>query len=182
MKNILILNSSPRKNSNSNDLASEFARGALENGNVVKYFDCSTKNIKPCIACEKCWHNGKPCVFDDDSTLLQDYLFDADVLVFVTPVYWYSYSAQLKLAIDKFYPFVKDNSPAKLKVKECYLISCCHDDSKDTFLGLVNTFNETNKYMNWQSKDMLLVNNLSKENDAKNHPSLKDAYNMGKRV
>ena len=49
MKKIVILSTSLRQNSNSDRLAKEFARGAIEAGHEVTYIRLLDKNIHFCI-------------------------------------------------------------------------------------------------------------------------------------
>ena len=65
-KNVLILSSSLRKNSNSDALACEFFRGAKEAGHHVEKISLAGKNIRFCIGCLTCQHTQK-CVINDDS-------------------------------------------------------------------------------------------------------------------
>ena len=50
MKNVLIISTSPRKGSNSEALASEFAKGAVSTGNHVEQISLTDKNINFVVA------------------------------------------------------------------------------------------------------------------------------------
>ena len=56
------------------------------------------KNIKGCKACKACYSKGAACVFDDDFNEIAPLMENADVIVMATPVYWYTFPAQLKAA------------------------------------------------------------------------------------
>ena len=99
-KNVLIISSSPRKDGNSETLAAAFAKGALEAGSKVETVYLREKEYgfcKGCFACLKLGH----CVIKDDAVEVAAKMHDADVLVFVTPVYYYSVSGQLKTMLDR---------------------------------------------------------------------------------
>ena len=68
---ILVLTGSPRKNGNSNTLAEHFIKGAKEAGHTVVRFDAATKNVHPCIACNRCGMDGD-CVFQDDFNFVRE--------------------------------------------------------------------------------------------------------------
>lgn len=53
-KKVLILSGSPRIKGNSDLLCDEFARGALDNNNIVEKINVGTKNINYCKACYYC--------------------------------------------------------------------------------------------------------------------------------
>lgn len=102
-KKVLILSSSPRKGGNSETLAAAFAKGAQEAGNQVELVHLREKQYgfcKGCFACLKLGH----CVIKDDAVEIVSQMHDADVLVFATPVYYYSVSGQLKTMLDRARP------------------------------------------------------------------------------
>ena len=99
---ILLITGSPRKNGNSNTLASHFARGAQEAGHELARFDCAFKDVHPCTACNSCGMDG-PCVFQDDFDFVRGHIVQADLVAFASPMYYFGFSAQLKAVIDRFY-------------------------------------------------------------------------------
>lgn len=99
-KKVLILSGSPRKGGNSDILCDEFMRGAEESGNKVEKIRVAEKQIGYCRACYACRNSGK-CVIKDDMADILQKMIDADVLVLVSPVYFYSIDAQLKTLIDR---------------------------------------------------------------------------------
>lgn len=102
---ILVLESSGNRRGSSNLLAREFVRGALEAGHDVDEFDVFHADIRPCMGCNHCGMAG-PCVLDDDyENDLKHRIREADMLVFVMPVYYYNWPAQLKVVVDRFYSF-----------------------------------------------------------------------------
>ena len=103
-KRILVLKSSPRKNSNSSLLAEQVAAGARAAGAEVESYALHGMDIKPCDACDAC-HDATEgvCIIDDDMQLLYPKLRSADGIVLASPVYWFTMSAQLKVCIDRWY-------------------------------------------------------------------------------
>lgn len=123
MKKVLVISSSLRKNSNSDFIAKEFARGAKEAGNEVDYISLRGKNInfcRGCLACQKI----KKCVIQDDMLEIEEKMVNFDVIVFATPIYYYEMSGQLKTLLDRGDPmYVKD-----YKFRDIYFISTAADD------------------------------------------------------
>ena len=103
MKKIVIISSTPRENGNSHILCEEFKKGAEKSGNEVELISLREKNIKYCIACEKCQKTGR-CFRRDDMPKILDDIIEADVLVFASPIYFYNISGQLKTFIDRTLP------------------------------------------------------------------------------
>ena len=179
MKNILIITGSPRAIGNSNRLAQAFREGASAKGHKVVMFDAGSKKILPCIACEKCWSNGKPCVFDDDSLELEQYIFDTDVIVFVSPVYWFSFTSQIKLVMDKLYPYIEKKSHRPLKIIDSYLLGCAHDSEEHVFDGMIATYQNIVSYMKWHDSGQILTSGVGQIGDIEGNDVLEEAYHLG---
>ena len=122
-KKVLIISSSPRKGGNSETLAAAFAKGALEAGNEVETVYLREKQYGFCKGCFVCLKLGH-CVIKDDAVEVAAKMHDADVLVFVTPVYYYSVSGQLKTMLDRANPLF-DTDYAFTKV---YLLATAAED------------------------------------------------------
>jgi multimeric flavodoxin WrbA len=101
-KNILILEGSPRKRGNSNMLAEQAAAGAREAGAQVEVVSLHGLKIAPCNGCDACLKTGI-CTIKDDMQDLSPKVSNADGLILASPIYWYTYSAQLKTCIDRWY-------------------------------------------------------------------------------
>lgn len=89
---IVVLEGSPNKKGSSNLLADEFIRGAKEVGHTIEVIDAAHANLHPCAGCVHCGYEG-PCVQKDNMELFQKQILSADMLVFVTPLYYYGMSA-----------------------------------------------------------------------------------------
>ncbi|NLA69944.1 MAG: hypothetical protein GX852_02725 [Clostridiales bacterium] len=102
-KNVLIISSSPRKGGNSEELVASFAKGAESSGNKVETVFLRDKELNFCKGCFGCLQLGH-CVISDDAVDIVAKMHDADVLVFATPVYYYSVTGQLKTMLDRANP------------------------------------------------------------------------------
>ena len=131
-KKVLILYNKPNKGENSETLAAAFAKGAQEAGNQVETVYLREKQYgfcKGCLACQKLRH----CVIKDDAVEIAAKMHDADVLVFATPVYYYSVSGQLKTMLDRANPlFGTDYAFTKV-----YLLATAAEDESETVEGTV---------------------------------------------
>jgi multimeric flavodoxin WrbA len=130
MKKVLVISSSLRSVSNSDILADSFIKGAQEKGNDVKKISLKGFNLKFCLGCLVCQkkQDGK-CIQQDDMNKILPLVQQAEVLVFVTPIYYYGISGQLKTFLDRCNPlFGQKNS-----FKEVYVIGTCADDSPEAF-------------------------------------------------
>ena len=115
MARVLIVNSSFRKNSNSSTLGLRVAAGAEKAGHQVKTLDIGRLRIEPCRGCGGCMKPGANfCVIRDDMTALYQDVYEAEVLVYVSQIYWFNLGGQLKQFIDRCYAMaVKPESDAQ---------------------------------------------------------------------
>ena len=133
MKNIVIVSSTLRKNGNSELLAAEFKKGAEEKGHSVTEIFVRELDMKFCKGCLACQKTGK-CVIKDDIAPLIDTVRSADVLVFASPVYYYSVSGQLKTFLDRMNPIYTLGHD----FKEVYLISSAAENEESAVDGSIS--------------------------------------------
>ena len=103
MSKILVITTSLRAKSNSDRLAEEVTRGAKDAGHEVEQVSLKGKEIRYCTGCLACQKTQK-CVQKDDAPEIAEKVKNADALVFVTPVYYYEMSGQLKTLLDRLNP------------------------------------------------------------------------------
>lgn len=132
MKNILIVNSTFRRGGNTELLAKQFEKGAAEAGNRVRTISLRDLKLQFCIGCLACLGSGK-CVLNDSVNALLPEVRDADVLVFATPVYYYSMCGQLKTFLDRLNPlYGQDN-----KFRQVYLLTAAAENDRASMDGTV---------------------------------------------
>ena len=136
-KTIVVLTGSPRKGGNSDRMADAFIAGARGAGHTVEKIETASLDVKGCRACDGCYRGGRACFFDDDFNGIARAVLEADAVVFATPLYWFSFPAQIKNVIDKFYAFVAGGK--EFKGKECALLTCGGDTEEKAFDGLVRS-------------------------------------------
>ena len=102
-KKILIFESSPRKKGNTAVLAECTAEALREGGLEVETLRLHGMNIAPCNHCDGCIRKKVFCVQQDDMQDIYTKLVAADGVILASPIYWFSYNAQLKVFIDRWY-------------------------------------------------------------------------------
>ena len=93
---------SPRRGGNTEVLVAEALANARELGADVGLVTLADKNITPCDGCESCVKTGK-CKIEDDMQEIYSKLLETDGVIFGTPVYFWSVTAQAKALIDRTY-------------------------------------------------------------------------------
>lgn len=99
---VLAISCSPRKGGNTEVLLAEALEGARECGAETEFLSVRGKNIQPCDGCDTCSTSGE-CHIKDDMPEFYAKMRAAQGIIFGTPVYWYSVTAQAKLIIDRSY-------------------------------------------------------------------------------
>ena len=97
---ILGVSGSPCKDGNTVTLLNEALNAAKAEGADVELYSVSGKNIQPCDGCWGCRQTGK-CHIKDDMQDLYDKMLTADGIIFGTPIYFWSMTAQAKAIMDR---------------------------------------------------------------------------------
>lgn len=132
---VLALNGSPRKGSNTGIALDEMKKVFEEEGIEFEVVQIGMKDIRGCIACNRCSETGK-CIFDDVVNELAPKFEAADGLVVASPVYYASANATLIACLDRL--FYSTGFDKTMKVGAS--IACARRG------GTSATFDELNKY------------------------------------
>ncbi len=175
---ILVIESSPHKHGSSNLLAGAFIRGAQEAGHTIAVFDAGHADLHPCLGCGACGMSG-PCVQKDDMAPLREQLLTCDAAVFVTPLYYFGFSTQLKTVIDRFYSFNGQLAAMKLKT---VLIAAAWDSNDWTMRDIKAHYETLCNYLNFQNQGEILATGCGTVQMTKHTRFVQDAYWLGKRI
>ena len=126
-KKVLIVSTSLRAGSNSELLAREAERGARDAGCDVEFVSLKDKDIRFCKGCLACQKTQK-CVLKDDAVWIAEKVKSADTLVFVTPIYYYEMSGQMKTLLDRMNPLY----PSDYSFRKVYMLSTATEDEETT--------------------------------------------------
>ena len=153
MTKIVILKGSPREKGNSATLAEQVAAGARAAGAQVESFYLHAMDIQACDACGMCQGvAGLDCIVEDDMQRLYPKLWETDAVVYASPVYWFTISAQLKLFMDRCYGMgdeTDDPAHHALAGKRIGIVlTYGGDDPYDSgAINAIRTFQDTFRYI-----------------------------------
>lgn len=176
--NIVVLEGSPNQHGSSNMLADEFIRGAKEAGHKVTIIDAAHADIHPCTGCVHCGYEG-PCVQKDDMEQFRKEILDADMMVFVTPLYYYGMSAQLKILVDRFCAI---NSSITRKHMKSALLSAAWNGDSWTFEALEAHYKTLVRYLDLDDQGMVLGKGCGTPAMTRRSGYPEKAYEFGKRL
>lgn len=111
MADIMILNGAARKNGRTASLVKAFTDGAEKAGNIVREFYLQDMNINGCMGCDGCARAPKdtesPCIQKDDMVEINKTFRTTDVVVFASPIYFWTITGPLKTVADRLYAQLK---------------------------------------------------------------------------
>lgn len=181
-KEILVLAGSPRINGNSDMLADAFIEGAKKAGHSVTKIYVAAHKVNGCLGCNKCWSDGTHCIQKDDMVKLYPAFEKATVLVFATPLYYYSWSAQLKCVLDRTFTYASPDRKFAMAVKECALLVAAETSEVADLDGLVGSYRIAARFCHWKDKGMLLATGVYEKGAVKAGDWLERARKMGMEI
>ena len=98
---VLAIAGSPRRGGNTDALLEQAIAGARSAGAEVELVVLSRLKIAPCIACDRCFENGR-CAVKDDYPAICDKTLAADAVILAAPVTFTNISGWAKAFIDRF--------------------------------------------------------------------------------
>jgi multimeric flavodoxin WrbA len=182
-RTILILNSSPRSESNSAILAGQVAEGARAAGANVEVFDLHNMDIRPCDACDFCQETDGACVIGDDMQLLYPKLRQAHGILIASPVYWFTLSAQAKLCIDRWYAL--QGAQGSLLAGKRFGLVLAYGDTDPYTSGAINaihTYQDMLRYLHAESAGVVYAS-ANEAGAVRQQPeTLARAYRLGEQI
>ena len=191
MKNILIIQGGGRPKGNTAQLVGSFVRGAEDAGHQIEVVSLLKHEVKGCLGCNACRY-GKPCVQKDSFNDLVPKIKQADLLVFASPLYFWTVSSRIKAFIERFYCIAEEDPDPPLgryeryPVKDCALLMTAADNFFWTFDQAVSYYQfALVNYIGFHDKGMLLAGGCGDTNgkpqiDKTKH--LQKAYLFGKNI
>jgi len=94
---------SPRKGGNTEIMMGQALAGARNYGAETELWTTAGKDLKPCDGCGACLRRDGRCHIKDDMQELYPKVLAADGIIFGSPAYFWSVTAQAKIVIDRLY-------------------------------------------------------------------------------
>ena len=178
VKKVLILKGSMRKNGNTDRLADEFERGVRTGGAEVTSIALREKRIDDCSGCGACQLNGGTCVRKDDMQIIYRAMKEADIIVFASPVYFYSWTATMKRVIDRSFAVEQ-----LLTGKTFFLLTAGAAPEEKYYENMIRSYHlYIDCFRGRENKDggYVISTGSSEPHDAVNSQALMMAYKLGK--
>lgn len=191
MKNILVVTGGGRPKGNTAQLADAFVKGAEEAGHSVEKVSLLKTEVNGCLGCNACRY-GKPCVQKDGFNELVPKIKWADLIVFASPLYFWTISSKMKAFIERFYCIAEEDPEPpygryeKYPVKDSALLMTAADNFFWTFEQAVSYYRfAVVNYIGFRDRGMVLAGGCGDTNgkpqiDKTGH--LREAYEFGKKI
>lgn len=191
MKNILVVMGGGRPKGNTAQLVDAFVKGAEEAGHLVEKVSLLKTEVKGCLGCNACRY-GKQCVQKDGFNELVPKIKGADLVVFASPLYFWTISSKLKAFIERFYCIAEEDADPpygryeRYPVKDSALLMTSADEFFWTFEQAVSYYQfAVVNYIGFHDRGMVLAGGCGDTNgkpqiDKTGH--LREAYEFGKNL
>ena len=176
---VLVITGSPHRKGTSALMAEKFIEGALKMGAQINRFDAAFANVHPCIGCDVCHCGENKCVFDDDMMSLYPKIQDADIIVYISPLYYHNISAQMKAVIDRYHG-IDDLIRHKPK-KVLSIITAAYPEDW-VFDGVKAVIKTTTRYLGWKDCGGIYAFDCYKREDIEKTTYPKKAFELGTHI
>lgn len=177
-KKILVICTSMRSRSNSEMLADSFIEGAKASGNTVEKVTLKGKTINFCKGCFSCQKTGK-CVIADSAPAITEKIRQAEVIVWASPIYYYSVSGQMKTLIDRANPLYV----SEYAFRDVYFLSAATEDEKDTDDRALRTVEGWIAcFPKARLAGKVFAGGVTDQGEIAGHKALQEAFAMGKAI
>ncbi len=157
---IAVFNGSPRKE-NTAAMIDAFCEGAKEAGHEVEVYHVGKMKIAGCLGCGYCHTKGEGnCIQKDDLEKIMPAYKEADMIVFASPIYYFTMTAQMEAAIQRVFCIGK---PAKAK-KAALLLS---SGSPGVYDAAIAQFKAYTGYTGIEAAGVITANGAENKSEAK---------------
>lgn len=176
-KHVLVISTSLRPQSQSELLADHFIAGVQDAGHDVKKISLKDRKLDFCEGNHLCFENGE-CVKDDDMAEIRDQMADADILVFATPVYFSEACGQFTTLLDRTKPLLG----RPYAFRDVYVLAASAGTEESIEGTMRSVENWLHAFKRARLAGSLYAGSLEGDEIALSHPSLQQAYELGRTV
>lgn len=179
-KKIVILNGSPRLKGNTAVLIDQFVKSAEDAGHQVARYDLAKMDIHPCLGCYRGGQDmDSPCVQKDGMDQIYPAYREADVVIFASPMYFWTISGQLKCALDRLFAAAESYPDYLVPPKECALLMAAEGDEDDNFEPIIHYYRSLVKNLKWKDLGCVFAKGVAAVGDIQGNPALDTAKALG---
>lgn len=167
-KRVIGIVGSPRYKGNTELIVDSILEGADEVGALVQKVILKDLKIAPCRACNVCTKKGS-CIHQDDMKDLLDQMFDSDVWILGTPVYWWGPTAQFKAFLDRWYGV---NDRSRFRGREVILVIPSGGTGEYSYGPTKDMLERVLKYLGMTHVKTILAAGIGRKGAVENHSDI----------
>ena len=180
-KNIIILNGDPLYTGKASGLARSFEKGAKEAGHQVTSFYLEGLIFDSYIDefTDELVNPNRPSSIYDDMAKVYPVFKEADVVVFVSPQYYWNISGQLMNAISRLFSVMNNDPDYDRGTKDFVLLMASLGDD---FAAVQSWYGSMLQYLGAKSLGEVFCGNLVADDKIQTKPEAQEAYEIGKAI
>ena len=148
---------SPRPHGNTDTLADAVLDGARSAGCSTERHALRALHIHHCTGCGNCGRKNRLCIFRDDAETLYQAMIAADVLLFVTPVYWYGPTSIMKTFLDRLVVFNTPEARPLVRGKAAGVVAAWEEKGSEAAEPMMKLFELGFRYLELRPAGNFLV-------------------------
>ncbi|HEY9060720.1 MAG TPA: flavodoxin family protein [Pseudobacteroides sp.] len=121
MAKVIGIVGSPRRGGNTSAIVNQVLKGAEASGAEIKIYYLNEFEIKGCQSCMYCRKNDSCSLKDDMQTIFED-MKSADAVILGSPIYIHQVSGQMKIFMDRLYPFTNEKHTPRFGIKKLVMV------------------------------------------------------------
>lgn len=177
--NVLVLYGSPHKKGTTKKLAEKFLQNMKNTKHDIKEIYLSDQQIHACMGCGYCRKHQEKCIQKDAMEKIYPLLLEADMIVLVSPLYYFGLTAQLKVCVDRF---IAINNSLRQQQKQLVLLTAGNSTEDWIMDGILSTYHVFAEYMHWESAGEVCAIGCGTAESLEGKEYLKQAEELGEKL
>ena len=166
---IVTVMGSPRLTGNTGTILKAFERGAAQTHEVER-INLIDYNYSGCLGCDTCQEvsDVPGCGLEDDGTAIIRSILAADLVVYATPVYIWSFPAGMKALMERHFALVKSRlpgAPSLIAGKLVMLLVTCKGTAIESADLVLETFKREMDYLDCTTVGRYVVDSTTSPNE-----------------
>ena len=104
---------------------------------------------------------------------------EADVVIFASPMYFWTISGQLKCALDRLFATAEGYPDYRVPCKECALLMAAEGEEDDNFEPIIHYYQSLVKHLRWRDLGCIFAKGVAAVGDIQGNPALDQAKALG---
>jgi multimeric flavodoxin WrbA len=180
---VLLINGSIRVDGNTDILVAKITEGAKDIGINTSLIELKNKKILNCNGCYVCL-NKSTCSLEDDMTDIYNQINKAEIMIFLSPLYWCGVTGLMKTFIDRLFFYYHPQNKKLISGKKAIIVTVMNqkDTTQETEI-LIDFYNRLFASLEIKLSDKFLFGDVMGKGAILNKDEyLHQAYSIGRNL